>query len=250
MNYNNYKNLLQDQLRPPDPHEPPVWTVDGPLKNVKYLGSYFSRRLARKNILTPRRLARLLYVQANRVPGVPGHHARVENNLRRIVSLICQNARSNRCEEGYHIRDVNPRCTWAISAIFALLYGTTPVPHTNYSVASANAISSRVAAHFSRPRRTRGGLVAPSAQCSCRALADCTADAFCSLAGGVGAGAVPNLCVPRATQSQVGSFAGVADFTGQSANIAQPRNYRVGANYVRRNNSFWRRPGPLNEIPW
>ena len=257
-------------------------TADGPITNVKNIGPLFSRRFAQYSgklgsIQTPRQYARLLHSHVGtKIAGVAGHHDRIRQNLKNIISVACQNPPTKSCsrsDEGpprigkvgrfagkklarlhpYMKRDTNSGCALASACLFDVLYGKTAVPHVNYSQANATAIAAEIAMHFTEPRMSFPTKLVPtfypSASCPCITdEAICGAAPWCSWRPAVAGAGVPGFpnssaCVPTKTPAVAGSFPGILGFAGQSFKMAKKATRRANSSYASYapTGTFWRR---------
>jgi hypothetical protein len=268
-------------------HMPPAklplrWTPDGPITALKFLKTFFGGRLAAYPgkggaLLTPRQYARMLhrYTLAAKQPGALGHHDRFERSLKEIISLSCQNPRAGRCNQktalgpprigkigrraglplppryAYIARDINPGCSVASAALFALLYGKTGVAMPHLNAANAKNVARNVSIALTSRRQKSPAGAYPSASCPCLNNAACAAAVHCSwVAAPAGPPGIPGFpatgaCVPS---SNVGAgsqgFPGVANLAGQRFPVAAKAvtQRRTKSCYTKRGNTYWRRP--------
>ena len=123
-NYNDLSQTIRSSLREGSLEWNQRMGVGANSNRIPYLGKFFLRNLAARNLRTPRELATYFKREIGRLPRDNGRlFPRVRRHeIRRLVQEICQNKQASRCSatrghENYFVRDVNPGCIAGISAL-------------------------------------------------------------------------------------------------------------------------------------
>jgi hypothetical protein len=224
----------------------PKWLPNGPMRDVPHVGRFFAKRLhgyksvGRPRVDTPADWAR----QTSHWLAAMPEGAR-RQGLGRILAAACQNPRASRCVRGYFVRDVNPGCFLALTAILSVLWGDAhvfgpgvamPVSRRTVDAVGLEGVTWR------RGKATDGSY--PAASCACRSSRErCEEVASCAwrpgAAEGFGeSGGEVSHCIPA--DPHLRGFDGVADYAGQKApNPAGAALARKGTSYT-----------PLGTVQW